>query len=62
MEEKPLWKMPRFRDVEAAVSSYRTEAERLRAMQANETDKIPRQGVNSFKAGIYNVPHTTLPC
>ena len=54
--------MPRFRNVEAPVDSFRTEAQRQRALSANELDSVPRQGVNSFKQGVYNVTKTSLPC
>ena len=62
VEEKPLWKMSRFRNAEAAVDSFRTEAARKRAFSTNALDSIPRQGVNAFKQGVYNVTTTTLPC
>jgi hypothetical protein len=54
--------MSRFRNAEAAVDSFRTEAARKRAFSTNALDSIPRQGVNAFKQGVYNVTTTTLPC
>ena len=62
VEEKPLWKMPRFRNIEAAVDSFRTDAERHKAFNSYSSDNVPRQGVNSFKQGIYTVNTTSLPC
>jgi hypothetical protein len=61
VEEKPLWKMSRFRSVEAAVDSFRTDLERSKALSAHASDKIPRQGVNAFKTGVYTVNTTSLP-
>lgn len=62
VDEKPLWKMPRFRNVEAAVDSFRTFGQRQKALSATSLDRVPRQGVNAFKQGIYTVNTTTLPC
>lgn len=62
VEEKPYWKMQRFRDIEPAVDSFRTDFQRQKAYSANLLDKVPRQGVNAFKQGVYNVPTTSLPC
>lgn len=61
VEEKPLWKMPRFRNVEAAVDSFRTESQRAKALSVNYLDKVPREGVNAFEQGVYTVNTTSLP-
>lgn len=61
VEEKPLWKMARFRNVDPAVDSFRTEFARQKALSAHELDKVPRQGVNAFKQGSYTVNTTSLP-
>lgn len=61
VEEKPLWKMPRFRNVEAAVDSFRTVPQRYKALSANALDRVPREGVNAFEQGVYTVNTTSLP-
>jgi hypothetical protein len=62
VDERPLWKMDRFRNVNAAVDSFRNDKQRFKALSAHNIDSIPRQGANNFKQGIYNVNKTTLPC
>ena len=61
VEEKPLWKMPRFRNVEAAVDTFRHTSLRNKALSAHELDKVPREGVNAFEQGVYTVNTTSLP-
>ena len=61
MDERPLWKMPRFSKVEAAVDTFRTQAARRQAFSTNELDAVPRQGANVFQQGIYNVQTNTMP-
>ena len=61
VEEKPLWKMPRFRCIDPAVDSFRTEEARQKAMSAHACDKIPREGVNAFNTGVYTVKRNDLP-
>jgi len=62
VEERPLWKMQRFRNVEACVDSFRTQKERSKAHSAHALDGIPRQGANVFNQGNYIVNTTSLPC
>ena len=54
--------MQRFREAEPAVDSFRNDFQRQKAYSANLLDKVPRQGVNAFKQGIYNINTTSLPC
>lgn len=61
VEEKPLWKMPRFRNIEAAVDTFRHTNIRQKALSAHELDKVPREGVNAFEQGVYTVNTTSLP-
>lgn len=61
VDEKPLWKMPRFRGVTATVDSFRSNQARHKAFGLSEPDSIPRQGTNSFSQGVYNVQTTNLP-
>ncbi|CAF0860570.1 unnamed protein product [Brachionus calyciflorus] len=61
VEEKPLWKMPRFRNVEAAVDTFRHPTLRQKALSSHELDKVPREGVNAFEQGVYTVNTTSLP-
>lgn len=53
--------MQRFRQVEAAVDTFRTDFQRKKAHSASVLDTVPRQGVNAFKQGVYNVDTTSLP-
>lgn len=62
VEERPLWKMARFRNVDAAVDSFRSEPARARALSAHACDSIPRKGANVFNQGNYIVNTTSLPC
>lgn len=62
VEERPLWKMARFRNVEAAVDTFRTQPARARALSAHAYDSIPRKGANVFNQGNYTVNTTSLPC
>lgn len=62
VEERPLWKMQRFRNVDACVDSFRTTPERARALSAHQLDGIPRKGANAFNEGNYTVNTTSLPC
>lgn len=62
MDERPLWKMPRFRNIEAAVDSFRTQSQRVKALSAHQLDSVPRKGANVFKQGVYTVNTTSLPC
>lgn len=52
--------MPKFRNAEAAIDTFQTDFQRQKALTALDFDKIPRQGVNNFKQGIYNVNTTSL--
>ena len=61
VEEKPLWKMSRFRNIDAAVDSFRTDLDRQKAYSATALDKVPRQGNNNYKQGVYTVTKTSLP-
>ncbi len=60
VEEKPLWKMPRFRDVNAAIDTFENEQKKTKAFSASVLDKVPRKGVDVFRQGIYNVDTTSL--
>lgn len=62
VEERPLWKMQRFRNVEAAVDTFRNEKARAKALSAHAIDSIPRRGANVFNQGNYIVNTTSLPC
>lgn len=62
VEEKPLWKMHQFRNIDAAVDSFRTESQRNKALKAHDFDSIPREGANAFNQGVYKVNTTSLPC
>lgn len=53
--------MPKFRNIEGGVDSFRTEFQRKKAYSELNLDHVPRQGVNNFKQGIYNVKTTSLP-
>jgi len=61
VDEKPYWKMPKFRTIEGNVDSFRTEFQRKKAYSELNLDHVPRQGVNNFKQGVYNVKTTSLP-
>ena len=54
--------MQQFRNVDAAVDSFRTDFQRSNALKAHEFDSIPREGANAFNQGIYQVKTTSLPC
>jgi len=43
--------MPRFRNIEAAVDSFRTQGQREKALSAHQLDSIPRKGADVFKQG-----------
>lgn len=62
VEERPLWKMQRFRTVDACVDTFRTHPARARALSAHGLDGIPRKGANVFNQGNYTVNTTSLPC
>lgn len=62
VEERPLWKMQRFRNVDACVDSFRTQPARAKALSAHALDGIPRKGANVFSQGNYTVNTTSLPC
>lgn len=62
VEEKPMWKMQQFRNIDAAVDSFRTDSQRLNALKAHDFDSIPREGANAFNQGIYRAKTTSLPC
>ena len=62
VEEKPLWKMHQFRNIDAAVDSFRTESQRNKALKTHDYDSIPREGPNAFNQGVYRVNTTSLPC
>lgn len=62
VEERPLWKMQRFRNAEACVDSFRSDRQRARALSAHAVDSIPRKGANVFNQGNYIVNTTSLPC
>ncbi len=61
VEDKPLWKMPRFRNATAAVDSFNQDALRKNAFSANALDQVARQGVDNYRQGVYNVETTALP-
>ena len=61
VDEKPLWKMPRFRNIGAAVDTFRSQSERKKALSSHYTDCITRQGMNASKEGNYTVNTTKLP-
>jgi len=58
VEPKPLWKLSKFANGENQVDSFRTEAQRRKALSANSYDSLARQG--TYHTGIYNVPRTTV--
>lgn len=62
VEERPLWKMQRFRNIDACVDSFRSVPQRNRALSAHQLDGIPRKGANNFNQGNYTVNTTSLPC
>jgi len=62
VEERPVWKMQRFRNVEACVDTFRTTKSREKALSAHALDGIPRKGANVFNQGNYTVNTTSLPC
>jgi hypothetical protein len=62
VEERPVWKMQRFRNVEACVDTFRSQKSREKALSAHALDGIPRKGANVFNQGNYTVNTTSLPC
>jgi hypothetical protein len=60
VEDKPLWKMPRFRDVNAAIDTFDSEEKKKKAFSASVLDKVSRRGVDAFRQGVYNVDTTSL--
>lgn len=62
VEERPAWKMQRFRNVEACVDTFRSQKTREKALSAHAYDGVPRTGANVFNQGNYTVNTTSLPC
>ena len=54
--------MQQFRNIDAAVDSFRTDLQRNKALKAHDYDSIPREGANAFNQGIYKVNTPSLPC